>query len=346
MLRRSPPLYRLPFSHKAGFFGWIPSTHLALRSFPTALELYEWGKEGLIFLKRICFPRLGTPSKWTCFFDPIRRHVQVEGIAKDGFFRYRITVEKNGLILRSLKGKIVFTIEGQEVQLAKKEPFTIHGAHFKPIERSRLDLGINKSPNWHAVTGRQNILEIIQHWYHIATPSSIPSLSSNSLLGQVVDAVQRADKTCVLDKIYDFYRAGISDFFVPKKEDDLFLGYDLPLFDNPVADLHGILTACIRALFIREREGKIELLPCLPKEIASGRLFQGRFSHTIDMEWRKGKMRRLCLHAEKEDSISFVSKASTCFVRKNSLKAKKEPHLLKKELEVQAGNVYLLDNFT
>ena len=346
MLRHSPPLYKLPFSHRAGFFGWIASTHLALRSFPTALELYEWGDNGLIFLKRIDFLDLGTPSKWTCHVDPIRRHVQVEGIGKDGFFRYRINAEENGLILRSIKGETLFTIDAQEVRLAKKEPYTIYSDRFELIECSRLDLGVNKSPNWHAVTGRSNILEIIQHWYHIAAPTSIPSLLPDSLLGLLVDAVQKADKTHVLDRIYDFYRAGITDFFVPKKKDDLFLGYDLPLFDKPVADLHGIITACIRSLFIQERDGKFWLLPSLPKEIASGRLFQERFTHKIDMEWRKGKMRRLSLHAEKNDAISFVTKASTCFVRKNSLKAKKEPLTLEKGLEVTAGSVYLLDNFT
>jgi len=342
------PSYKLPFSHKPGFLGWIPGTNCALRAFPAACMLYTWGERGLELLKKIDFVDLGVPSKWTCLFDSVHRRVQVEGVGKSGFFRYRIEACEEGLVFRSLKGELRCTIDNKEVRLKKKEPYFIFKRPFVLQPLSRLDLGINKSPHWYGVTGRSDIVEIIQHWYHIATPSAVPSLSSRSLLGLVVEALQQGKKESVLEKLYDFYRAGMTDFFVPKREDDLFLGYDLPLFETPVEELHGIITACIRSLFLQEQKGKILLLPCLPKSIPSGRLFRERLAsgHMIDMEWRKGKMRRLWLYAAKDDAIDFVTKPSKkCCVRRGSLRAKKEPHLFRDALEVRANTFYLLDNF-
>jgi len=284
----------------------------------------------------------------TTWVDPIRQYVRAEGVGKNGFFRYQVEVEKGGLALRSLKGELSCTIDDETEILQHKEPFLLHAAHYQKAKsmHSRLDLGINKSPNWSSVTQRSDILEIIQHWYHIADPVALAP-PSHSLLGAVVQAVNRCDKEGVLESIHDFYRAAITDFFVPKKEDDLFLGYDIPPLDENEKNPHGIMVTCISSLFVQEQGRKIAFLPCLPKSVPSGRLLHKTLSsgHTMDLEWRKGGVRRVRIRADHDDKLLFSAKPKNCFLRKGSLKAKKFSHLLSTPLEVKAGETYLLDNF-
>jgi len=320
----TPPPLAIPFSHRPGIRVWLGGVVVHL--FSTAFEI-----EGKVHT----LPGLGVPTKWTVYMS--NRHIEVEGYGKDGFFRYRLYIEDKSLIFRACKG-VPQMERGENKVLAFIAPY-------EPQE-SRLLLGCHRAPYFDRIQLKPDILEVLQLWYQVSRPD-VGIKVEPSILLDLVHLVEKRERALVLPQLEVLFRAGITDFFVPKQIDDLYLGYEQVIFPEP-SEAHKVVVACIRALFLQEQSEYIKLLPCLPKECLSGRLLREHLSsgHSIDIEWRKHAVRRVIIHAACDDCIRLSSPhMSQCYVRPLPLRLRKKKYTLGEPLELKAGTRYLLDHW-
>ena len=346
------PPYSPPYSHRAGVRVWLPGAFCVAQLFPTLVEL-SLTSDDYQSKTRISFPELGSVSDWTVYFHLLRRELIVEGKGKEGFFRYRIESAVEGVYFRSLKGSMVIEIDGQKQQVGRSERVVLMGMQNEeyrfPVPR--LFLGVSKSPCLERISQRADIREMFQCGYPLMMPErELPREVSlqHCLLKELVMKIKARDREDLL-KIFAFvFRSGIRDFFVPVRFDDQFWG-EIPVYPSEfdVSLIPSIIISCMRALFIQE-ERVVTFLPVLPKEYLSGRLLHERLAsgHLLDLEWRKGRLRRCIIEAKETESVGFLTPGwSQCSVRSLSLQ-KKQPYQLGTAILLQKGERYLFDNFS
>jgi hypothetical protein len=215
----------------------------------------------------------------------------------------------------------------------------------------RLHLGCNKTSNWDRIIDHPTLQEVLPFWYTIALPHPEASFEiSSTLFGSIVEAVCTHNTEHVLSTFETFFHVAIDGFFAPKRTDDRFLGYSLPILPDDIllSSVHSSVCTLIRSLFLQERGSIVDVLPCLPKEFASGRLLRETLSsgHQIDIEWRKGMVRRILLHATKDGAITISARAKTATLRPLQGNVRKKTVNIGDVIEVEEGKRYLVDNFS
>jgi hypothetical protein len=335
-------------SHKNGIKTILPQTPFVLELFHTALRLYRLDESTPIL--EIIFPNIGLVANWTAFFDYSHQQVVVEGFSSEGFFRYVVSIKSDGIYLTARKKPLMMRLSLEEQTLTLDKPFLLakHRVSFSEQSRPCLLLGCNKAPLIDAMREHPIMEQILPVIYHQAMPAKI-SLTTESLLGKIVDAVENGRRADVLGLVRLFWTIALVGNCVPKRFDDLFFGYEAPLIPAsvPLDQALHILSHAIRCLFIQEDKQQIYLLPCLPKEFLSGRLLDEvlQSGHRISFEWRRGAVRRILLHAVSDDEIVFHTGAASCSIRCLTLKNRKTDQNLSDSIAIKSGYRYLLDNF-
>jgi hypothetical protein len=343
----SLPPYHPSFSHQPGFSIWFPGVSLVGRAYPTAFELCTPNLAEYTVSCRIIILEQGPVDGWTVFVDALHRKVVVEGRSSAGFFRYSIDVEEDGINFHAVKRSMCIEVHGKRQEVAKGSKYSVMRLPTEACSfpMPRLLLGCNKPACWERISLSPNMSEVLSLWYNVAPPTTMHH--SETLLGKISLAVESCDLQ-ILQKFHQFFTAAIVDYFVPKKTDDRFLGL-IPFLpdDMPINAVHGCVVFAIRSLFIQETSKHITFLPSLPKEFQSGRLLRERIrgGHLVDLEWRKGKLRRLRIDACCNDTI-FVSSHSNFECRLSSRhNSQRGKYCSGNELVLTAGEQYLLDNF-
>ncbi len=283
----------------------------------------------------------------------MRQYVQVEGSAGQGFVRYRICVSVDGVMLKPASCDLRVIVNGIENTIAKGDTFPLVEApcSLPQFPSPRLLLGCNKASNWDRISDAPTMDEVLPLWYQLSPQASEESLeSSTTLFGAIVEAFKKKETSTILSTFATYFRAGMAGYFVPKRTDNLFLGYGIPLLPDEMSlqDVHTGICTMVRSLFLREEGNIIEILPCLPKELVSGRLLHETLhsGHQIDIEWRKGRVRRVHLYAQHDGMVTVKADAVTATLRRLRSADRKTVFRLGEEIEVQEGKHYLLDNFT
>jgi hypothetical protein len=348
-----PPSYLPTFTHRPGTKIYLAGASYVIEVYPTALRLYACHASELECVKEISFPEFGPLSGWVVFIDSIRQTLQVEGRGRQGFIRYRIYSTSDGLFLKPSSCMMKVAVDGFGTDVQKGAAIVLSaGAGTPPrFPTPRLLLGCNKAPNWDRISDRPTMEEVLSLWYQLSSPNEEISLRpSSTLFGAVVEAVQKKDATTIISAFETFFGAAVDGFFVPKRYDDLFLGHKDPLLPNEMSlsQIHSSLCSMIRSLFLREEGGAVEILPCLPKELSSGRLLHETLlsGYQINVEWRKGQVRRVLLHATHDGMVTMKAHAATASIRLLSGGARKKVFAIGEGVEVQEGKNYLLDNFS
>lgn len=346
-----PPPFKPPFSHVPGIQGWLVGSNLYAQFFPTAFFMYDVSGAQKA---SITFSLTGPVAEWTVFFDMLRQKTTVQGVSPSGFFRFELLVEQKGIFLKSLKSDLSGKCNGKQCVFEKKKKFVLVEGDFSfpRFKGPQLLLGMNKDPNLDRILLHPNMLEILPLWYQMAMPKK-RMLDATSLLGSLSGLIEEKKRLQVIEKCMQFFTAGFSGFFVPKKEDTLFLGYQEPLLpkDFVVADVHEMCVALIRSLFLEEKENSLSLLPCLPKECVCGHLLREKLlsGSQISLEWRKGMLRRALIHPVQDETISLVLQhgiKSFCLTVLGSPHPRKITLQADSPLELKQGKRYLLDNFS
>ncbi len=352
---------RVPFSHTNGIRTILPETPFVLELFHTAIRLYRLDEEAPI--GELIFPKLGLCEGWTVFFDYEHRQVLIEGNSAVGFFRFSLNVSSDGIYFLTHKQPLTIAHASSVQILPIKKPFLISqllktSLESKPdsstgvgIHQSRpfLSLGCNKDPLIERMRDRPIMEEIVPLLYHQAAGKKA-SLSTDTLLGKLVDAVEKSQRHEVLGLLRKFWTMALEGNCVPKRGDNLFFGYDISFVPDDILlkDALHIVSYAIRSMFIKEKSDGIHLLSCLPKDFVAGRLLEEVLEkgHQVSFEWRRGVVRRILLCAASDDDVLFLTGATSCSVRCCTLKNNKRDQNLSDRIAIKSGYRYLLDNFT
>ena len=337
-MRLHAPLPFLPiFSLRPGTKVLLPGSTIAAEAFPTALRLS--GKE-------LHFPGLGAPREWRVLVDAMRRTVCLEGKGVEGFFRLCIEQEEGALCLRSMKGPLQVDEGGRTTVLQRGDTLVLaKNAPRGPCPPlSRLLLGCNKELCCDRISASLDMNEVLPLWYQFGPGGVLTDKPSKTLFGAVVEAIQTKDRGAVFPAFCALFRAGIEGVFVPKRHDDRFLGYSIAPWPEGMEDVQSHVSAAIRSLFLTEDGSTVDLLPCLPRECAAGRLLREPLlsGHLISLEWRKGCLRRVLLEAAHDGVVAFRTAMGSGSIRTSS--GRKKSIVLAEPFEVRGGEAYLIDN--
>jgi hypothetical protein len=181
----------------------------------------------------------------------------------------------------------------------------------------RLSFGISKKQDWEGVKRRSLVREYVPIWFR---------------LGQTVKEKKSAlAPTEALLK--DQFQNGYTGLMIEEALKPSLMGSG---FSH---DADKITSASIRDLFFKETvPGTLEILPHLLSCFPEGRFTGLRFSlGSIDLEWAKGRLRKMIIRAEKSGSVQLKFPFKEVSYR---LRSTAEP-----TLDFQAGCEYFLDQF-
>ncbi len=346
------PRYLSTFFCRPGMKTYLPGSTHFLQMFPTAFRLYSCRYDESELLKEVVFPDLGPISGWMVSVDTMRHAVFVEGRGAAGFFRYRIDATPDGIVFRSLKSTMKVRMNGLDCDLGCSEKLVLIDTACASCRfpTPRLLLGCNKESSLERIVASPTMDEVLPLWYQLALPDTVLIEPSETLLGNIINAVQRKQVRAVSSAFSAFFRTAIDGFFVPKRFDDLFLGSALPLLPEAMAlsQVHPVICSLLRSLFLQESGAIVTVLPCLPSECVAGRLLNETLltGHSIDIEWRKGQLRRVLIKAMHDGVVSVQTSSKTGSICALSKGARKKKFAMGDEIELKKGEQILLDNFS
>ncbi len=272
-----------PFVTRAGVALLVPGTTVVARLYPQLVELSDG--------RQLEVPVQGPVTRFFVQQDLERGEVRAWGVAATGHFSFALVPDETG-----------------EVQLCwgKERPT----GRLSIPKGARLSLGSHKKLDWDLVQRRHDLTEILPVWYRLGqlTPDQ-GIVTGDSLFDDLCGAIEACAKLEVSAHLLALFRTGFTDLMVPTASDTLHLGYPKPPLPEGCLPL-ALLSACHRpllSLFLRVAEAQVALLPCLPRELVSGRLTGVELPFgTLDMEWTKRKMRRAVVHIAHSGEVAFA----------------------------------------
>lgn len=320
------------FSHNPGHEVMLPGTAVAIKAFPTRIECRDLllGKEAVFSwtMKRSIHP-------FTVEQDLEKKQILIYGEADSGYFRLRIDVEEANVYLTVEKAPVEKTSLSKGDKILLMEGIAEEKTPF--IER--LFLGCNKQKNMDRMRERVSLAEILPYWFYLGQITPKVEITEGALLNHLRKGLWQ-----------ELYMAGFSSGFVPRAIDEQFQGIIKEESENPKNPLFllGEGAVEIRSMFFQEQEQKYFFLPNLPSKLVSGRIVGIRTAkgHRIDIEWTKGKLRKIYLEIEGEDTIQpiFPKEIKECRLRRKKNEKGEKLHS-QDRITVQAKEKIWIDLF-
>lgn len=370
-----------PYSHTPGTHCVLPGSHLSLQVFPALIRLEELSSESSFPATEIRLGIKGPMKEFTVRQDLEAGFVLVWGSTPNGFIRYRVTAEKDGVAIKFEKtpkeglpiscsdSKVLSLFHNDEEKatplkekVEEKETLFISS---NPEERSRekaakpckerLSLGSHKAQDWDMVMRRQDLREIFPVWLRLGQMSPSlekkTSLKGTALLFKKCAELSTERKTEFLHEAFlNIFSTGFEGILSPRLEDKFHQGFSLPDVkekDEPFALLKEGARA-IKNLFLKTEGNVIDVLPALPSQFFCGRYLNVDCNGiaTLDLEWSKKRVRRISFVAEKDGEIQFkFHKHLKTFRMRKGRKDRGRVMQCGDVLSCIAGKQYLLDNF-
>jgi hypothetical protein len=323
-----------PFSHVPGATCVLPKSVWQVQVFPTKL-LFNNLQNG----KQLEFPIAlkGPMHGFTVELDLEKAHVRVFGKTPDGFVRYVIRRDEEGIVIHVDKKS------PQLLALAKDEDAYV------PVPLERLSLGIHKAQDAELICKRHDLKEIFPLWHRLGR--LIPSVPSKkvgtlALLEQCRKQALAGDKEDLAASFLNLFDAGFSSLLTPRLRDEQFQGLIPDLSEIPAGSSSLPLlsegAALIRSLFLQESPNELALLPCLLPEFHSGRLT----SPEISLEWSKKLLRCVILRPSTSREVRLIlQKPLDSFRLRTSLRERGRVLTRDEPLQLTAGKTLFLDRF-
>ena len=340
-----------PFSHIPGVKMVLPKSSIIVEVFPALLRFsdLEQGSSPVDFPIEIVGPVEG----FTAQLDLEKGGISVFGKTRLGYLRYFIEKKKEGISLFFDK------VPSPSSTLNEKQTvlLPIHPQEETPMTGERLSLGSHKAQDFDLIRRRLDFKEIFPLWLRLG--QSVPHIAQidgdvgnfslwKACKEELFAPVSGGGKD-ILSLFHCYFLASFEGLLVPRLFDTQYQGIEVRTVTktgNPFPLLTEGATL-IRALFFREREERVEILPLLPPQFHSGRFVGITSSHgdRFDIEWSKKRIRRLILSPGKtrEIPIQIQKGISKCRVRTypgDRGRICELPHI-----EVVAGKTYNLDRF-
>lgn len=328
-----------PFSHLPGTLCPIPGTSLAVQVFPSKICLYSLATATPAFLREIDVALPCPMKEFSVMVDIERPSIAVWGWCEKIFVRYRIVANtsKDDIVIMQEKGPEWLFLATQKQSL----PTT----HFE-----RLSLGCHKKQDWELVRRRNDLKEILPHWFALGqlAPQSVDR-GGESLLNDARKAIVAREPDAAAKALLSTFQAGFQTLLAPQLIDSNRNGFAHPPVDaaSPLV-LLSEGAKLIRSLFFSVDSNRATILPCLPTMFHCGRVvdlvWEGK--GLIDMEWTKKLIRRLHFKATADGIVTFqFSKEMVSFRLWADTKDKGRRLKCGESFEVKAGKVYRIDRF-
>ena len=349
-----------PFSHEIGTTVLIPKSAWKATIFPAKIELESLISEGKK-AKQTIIPHLRGPfNQFTVMQDLERCWVRVFGEGKDGFFSYRLIAAAHEILLfveRCPKEGIVFTYEGQDKRLLRKEELIIPttlSAFTKGLSE-KIHFGSFKKQDWTLVKRRNSLEEVLPIWFELG--KHIPShpildVGTSQLLKQCQDQIHKKAKDKIGVSFMNLFQAGFEGILSPHLSDAGHLGYSsqeevIPDEASPLL-LLGEGSRLIRSLLVEQSEGKVQILPCLPKEIHAGRFTDIHLNESLsgDLEWSKKLIRKVILRPKKDQEVTLGFQSNiNAFRLRMGRRGRGKILKVGDSIDLRADGLYILDRF-
>ncbi|MCH9811571.1 hypothetical protein K0U07_02265 [bacterium] len=301
------------FTHLPGKESVVPLSHVVVRAYPTK-----------IFVGDVEVDLLGVApvSEFTHLVDMDRARVEIFGRGKDGYFHFFVFAKEGSIFLKLYRGeKIDLLIDGEKVSLSKKEKRVLFSTKTmeKPVKLEKISFGCTKKP----------LLE-----------KGVDRTTKMFALSQLIPKEEGAKLE--IEEMEPF----LVDLFSPKTEDVLHLG--VGKLDTPAFSLFSSFYEQMKSFLVQEKEDGIDVLPQGKKLPIAGRAQNIECSFgTIDILWRKGRVIRLNIFAQKEVSISISFPGMAKSFRVKEKYNDKGSRLLAGELlHLEKGKSLFLDKIT
>lgn len=354
-----------PFSHENGTQFILPKSSLAVVIFPTRLQFTDLENRSPPFF--VDFFLAGPVKEFTAELDLELGLIRVYGRARDGFLRYLVQAEKDGVWLTMEKipnGKMEcqHSFAQQTFHLTKEDklllPQNLENSGIIAVEE-RLSLGMHKAQEWKSICSRLDFKEIFPLWQRLCAWTPIKALSSREgnylLLEECRRQIESREKESVLAAFENFFLSAFQGILVPRLNDSEYQGI-LPAtaFSKSNISPLPLLTEggkLIRSLFFLENQGEIAILPCLPAQFHCGRITGVKTSQgsIVDFEWTKKSLRRLRLSSSKGGDVrlKLPKGIASCRIKvgRKTLKAPSIDSDGKMTVVLKAHEVVHLDRF-
>jgi hypothetical protein len=341
--------HNCPFSHLLGESCLIPYSSWKMTAYPTRiyLENLDRKEEKIIFSLQITGPIIN----YTLFQDLERDFVRICGIAKEGYFAFRIAIceERMELLLERCPDEgILFLFPEEEKRLKRKERYLLRkGVKTSPDNQEKIHFGSHKKQDWPLVKRRLKLEEILPIWFAIGQKSPLvePHFEgAASLLKQCSEKILKRDRLAIGRELLTLFQVGFSGIFTPRLLDTDYQGVieDQSISEKSPLVLLSFGAALIRRLFIDYQDDHLEILPCLPVELHAGECIQlnGSKHLSIDLKWSKKTLRQLILYPKKDQKQRLVLPKEIKTFRLDGKSLKRN-----ELLDLKKGKLYVLDRF-
>ncbi len=291
-----------PFSHTPGVKVLLPGTSLCLQVYPTSVTY--WDLEGKNNGK-IDLPLAGPVSQFTVVQDLEQGAILIFGKDKNGFFRFRCSRD--------------FTFKqekGGDFNLSLFQPTVVFNT---PTPAERLSIVSLQKRSIERLAESGDWLQLLAPLYRLMMwydPLDLP----------------------MEEPLQTYLLGGFEGLLVPTGKDVKKAGYSFS-FESPIQFLRG-LRSKITSFFVEQTGQELLLCPNIPHEMPAGRikgLKSGDLS--LDVEWRKGILRRLSLISSKEKSLKISVKGHS------SVRIERKKVSLLTPIAVQANQLLFFDRF-
>lgn len=348
-----------PFSHEAGTALLIPKSFWKVTAYPARLMLENLISIGAHEVLTILSQMDGPLASFTVMQDLEKDWVRVFGSGKKGYFSYRLVASAHEIILfveRCPKEGLFFDFEGEVRNLKRKEELiipTITPA-FSLKSSEKVYFGSSKKQDWSLVKRRLSLEEILPIWFQLGKQipkHPILEVGTSRYLKTCADHLTQKNRDQIGRAFLELFKVGFEGILCPRLIDT---DYQTRPSDEEIPQeassllLLGEGARLIRKLLVDISDQEVEILPCLPKEVHSGRFVgiecgQGLL---MDLEWSKKLIRRLTLHPKKDQTVIFIfQKPVTSFRLRLGRKGRGKQVPVGTPLELKKDTFYILDRF-
>ncbi len=348
-----------PFSHEAGTSLLLPKSSWKVTAYPAKIELENLisigSKEVLTILPQI----EGPIEAFTVMQDLEKGWIRIFGQGGKGYFSYRLVAALQEITLfleRSSKEGISFNFDGENKILKRKEELIIptSTSAFHRALPEKMHFGSSKQQDWPLVKRRLSLDEILPIWFELG--KHIPKhplldVGTSRYLKSSYELADQKNRDLIGRSFLQLFKVGFEGILSPRLIDNEYQGVqeedEIPKEASPLL-LLGEGSRLIRKLLIEKTEEHLEILPCLPKEIHSGRFVDIGCGNglTVDLEWSKKLIRRMTLRPKEDQALTLsFQKPIESFRLRIGRKGKGKIVPVGTPLELKKDTLYILDRF-
>lgn len=318
-----------PFSHTPGTSCLIPSTRSFVTVYPTFIKIFshfdsedsiKWSFKGLV-------------KDFTVMQDLEKQEVIVSGIAKQGYFCYRIYAKLGSIYLVLDKAplaclEVELFLEGRKESknLSLKSELLLKKniSHLIPSSFERISFGVSKAQDWDLVKRRQDPLEYLPFWFALGQqiPSEqehhIEDVSTYRHLMQTEKLLSEKQNDGFIETLKEVFQAGFDGMLLPRLYDTSYLGVEIKSNDEKFSPPYSLLSLgykIIKQMLLSSNGSQIEVLSSIPSCFHSGRALNlSQNGALFDLEWSKKQIKKIDLTVfEKTDFLFSFHKSIKSF---------------------------------